>query len=186
MKKFNEISSKWVAEAEAFLKNLDADYRSSRAQLDADYQSSRAEAVRWLEDQRTGEKSPVPISLAPSAPKVLSEPAPALHVRKMEPIDAIKEVTPTIETFTFPNLLEMIHLCYGEKDFPKESVRGAFRRWIDTEDCPFVKLPKVVPSDPKELNRYAKRLETPPLFPKGTRPVSSDKGHTINLLEHLG
>lgn len=154
MKKFTEISAKWIAEAQDFLNSLDADYRSSRAQLDADYQNSRAEVVQWLEEHQLGGKVSVPISLAPSAPKIL---VPATHSRKMMPIDAITESAPLLEKFSFMELLEFIQARYGAEDFPKESVRGAFRRWIGRGDCPFVKLPKLDTKDAAELNRYGKR-----------------------------
>ena len=159
MKNFSEISSKWVAEAQEYLKTLEADYLSSRAQLEADYRSSRAEAVQWLEacKARGTSKSS---ALMPSASFLPQNGAPVQHIRKMLPIDAITETAPLLQTFTFAELLGEIHSRYGAKDFPKESVRGAFRRWIDRGDCPFTKLPKADRNDPAELNRYGMRPDT--------------------------
>lgn len=81
------------------------------------------------------------------------------------PIGAIEEIVPRMpHGFSFPEVLRLVREERSEHNFKKESIRGAFRSYMQREDCAY----EIVPSN-DGINRYGKRNVTPAVFPKPSR-----------------
>ena len=118
MKTFAELQAEHIAELEKYLADLDHEYKSNR-------EPAQQELDRLRNNARPGASN----GAAQSAKN--SKQAPALT-----PTDAVHRVAPTMDgEFTISDLRSAVNRSLGT-DYSRETIRGAFRYYLEKKDCP--------------------------------------------------